>query len=74
MATAVTDSYLNEDISGRLTAATTVIVVLTTTLLALRIYVRSLAHVSSGWDDILLAPAWLLCLGACITGYSEWKR
>ncbi|RAH75549.1 uncharacterized protein BO66DRAFT_387422 [Aspergillus aculeatinus CBS 121060] len=69
MATAVTDSYLNEDISGRLTAATTVIVVLTTTLLALRIYVRSLAHVSSGWDDILLAPAWLLCLGACITGY-----
>ncbi|RAL10371.1 uncharacterized protein BO97DRAFT_471836 [Aspergillus homomorphus CBS 101889] len=69
MASAVTESYLNENISGRLTAATTVIVVLTTILLALRLYARSLAHVASGWDDILLAPAWLLCLGTCITGY-----
>ncbi|PYH40576.1 uncharacterized protein BP01DRAFT_272576, partial [Aspergillus saccharolyticus JOP 1030-1] len=65
----VTASYLNEDISGRLMAATTVILILTTTLLALRVYARSLAHVTSGWDDILLVPAWLLCLGTCITNY-----
>lgn len=64
-------SYLAEDISGQLLAATTVILVITTALVALRFYARSLTNASAGWDDLLLPPSWILVVGACTTGYRK---
>ncbi|KAI9035182.1 dimethylallyl tryptophan synthase [Aspergillus affinis] len=63
----VSVEYLEADISEQLIVAASVILVVTTILLALRLYVRSLPSVKSGLEDLLLLPAYLLSVGACIT-------
>lgn len=63
--------YLNEDSSNRLLAAITVILIIVTVLLGLRLYARNLTNAARGWDEFLLPPAWLLVVGACVTGYRE---
>ncbi|PLB55593.1 integral membrane protein [Aspergillus steynii IBT 23096] len=64
----VSSEYLQEDISGQLVAAASVILVITTILLALRLYVRSLPNVKSGLEDFLLLPAYILSMGASTIG------
>lgn len=54
-------------------AAASVILVATTILLALRLYVRSLPSVKSGLEDFFLLPAYILSLGACITALREFS-
>lgn len=67
----ISSQYLEEDVSNRLVAASSVILVVTTILLALRLYVRSLPNVKTGLEDILLLPAYLLSLASCICGYRK---
>lgn len=66
-------AYLNEDISYRLTAATTIILVFTTILLSLRLYTRTLPAVKPGPEDTLLVLAYILSVGACVCGYCEFQ-
>lgn len=67
-------TYLHEDVSYRLIIATTIILVVSTILVCLRLYIRTLPSIKSGPEDILLIPAYLLSLGACITGYCKFPR
>ncbi|KAK2734199.1 putative NRPS-like protein biosynthetic cluster [Myotisia sp. PD_48] len=60
--------FLAEDISARLVAASSIILVVTTILIALRLYIRRLPNVKTGLEDILLFIAYILQVGACITG------
>lgn len=64
--------YLEEDHGRRVIAACSVILVITTVLLPLRFYARSLAPGQRAWDDHLLIPAYVLLLGlvACLYGKS----
>ncbi|MCJ1377285.1 hypothetical protein MMC17_000377 [Xylographa soralifera] len=61
--------YLNQDLSGQLLAATTIILIFATALFVLRLYARSLTKAKWGWDDFLLPPAWILLVALCVTGY-----
>ncbi|KAL4935864.1 hypothetical protein BDV06DRAFT_228424 [Aspergillus oleicola] len=61
--------YLQVDISGRLIAATTTILVVDTILLSLRGYILKLPNAKSGLEDLLLIPAYLLLVGICVVGY-----
>lgn len=63
--------YLAEYSGARLIVANSIILVVATTLLALRLYARSLTNASRGWDEFLLPPAWILLLGLGIVIYSE---
>jgi hypothetical protein len=76
LSTSTTDNptYLYEDVSYRLVVATTIILVVSTTLLCLRLYIRTFPTIKSGPEDILLIPAYFLSLGACITGYCEFLK
>jgi hypothetical protein len=67
----VDSAYLHEDVSYRLVAATTTILVVSTILLSLRLYIRTLPTISAGSEDFWLILAYLLSVGACITGYCE---
>ena len=63
--------YLGENSSGKVVASTSVILILATFLLALRFYSRLLTKTPSSWDDILLLPAWMFLVGACIVAYGK---
>lgn len=63
--------YLEEDSSGQLVAATTVMLVLPSLLLALRLYARVLTAAERGWDEFLLPVAWILVVGTCATCYRK---
>lgn len=62
--------YLEEYCGDRLLASNTIMMVIATAMLVLRLYARSLRDVSRGWDDFLLLPSWcfLTGLGAAIYG------
>ena len=63
--------YLEEYSGDQLVVANTVILVIATSLLALRLYARSLTNASRGWDEFLLPPSWVLLLGLGILLYSK---
>lgn len=63
--------YLEEYTGNRVLAATTIILVLSTVLLGLRLYARSLTRAALGSDDFILLPAWILLLGLIICLYSK---
>ncbi|KAJ5647101.1 integral membrane protein [Penicillium lividum] len=62
-------AYLDEDISYRLMAATTIILVATTILFGLRLYTRTLPSIKPGPEDLLLIAAYILSTASCLTGY-----
>lgn len=65
----LTLTYLEENCSGQLLAATTIILIIATLLVALRLYVRVLTPATRGWDEFLLPGAWILVVGASIVCY-----
>ena len=67
----LSQKYLEENSSGRLVAAATVILVLTSLLLALRLYARALTAFERGWDEFLLPAAWILVVGSCTVSYRK---
>ena len=52
-------------------AANTMMLIITTTLLALRLYARSLTPASRGWDELLLFFSWIFMLGLITVIYGE---
>ncbi|KAI1344172.1 hypothetical protein F5Y15DRAFT_104464 [Xylariaceae sp. FL0016] len=66
-----TPEYLAQDRGGRVIAAVTTVLVLTTVLFGLRLVSRSLTPAKRGWDDHLLIPAYLTFLGTAIVIYVE---
>ena len=63
--------YLEENHGTRVLVATSVILVLSTTLLVLRLYARTLTSASRGWDEWILIPAWFFLLGLIICLYLD---
>lgn len=64
-------SYLEADISDQLYATTSVILILCTVLMGLRLWARHLTPAGRGWDDYFLVPSYVLFLALCILMYSE---
>lgn len=64
-------SYLEANSSSNLYAATTIILVLCTILLCLRLWARHLSPAGRGWDDYFLVPSYLCFLAVCILMYSK---
>ncbi|KAF3063484.1 hypothetical protein GL218_02765 [Daldinia childiae] len=63
--------YLEEDHGGRVIAAVTTILVITTVLFGLRLWARSLTTAQRGWDDHVLIPAYIFLLALCGSLYAE---
>ncbi|KAL4966090.1 uncharacterized protein BDV14DRAFT_199223 [Aspergillus stella-maris] len=64
-------SYLETDNGSRVVVASTFIIVLTTVLLALRLFARSLTQARRGWDEFLLIPSYLFLVGLIICLYLD---
>ncbi|KAI1475335.1 hypothetical protein K445DRAFT_314477 [Daldinia sp. EC12] len=63
--------YLEEDHGGRVIAAVTTILVVTTVLFGLRLWARSLTTAQRGWDDHVLIPAYIFLLALLGSLYAE---
>ena len=63
--------YLEQDHGDHLVAAASIILVLTTVCLALRMYARHLTEANYGWEDGILSFAWICIVGACVTAFRE---
>ena len=53
-----------------LVAACAVLIALETIFVGLRFYARRLTNAEFGWDDVLVAAAWVTNMGLCITCFS----
>lgn len=58
--------YRSGDTSTSLYVTTYTIMIITTTLLALRFYARTLILRRQYWDDYLLILSWVFLMGVCI--------
>ena len=67
-------AYLSEDCSGQLYGAIYFMLIITTILLALRLYARVLTKADRGWDEFALPVAWLLVVGCCATDICKTER
>ena len=63
----LSQNYIDESIGDRLTSTAIAFIVLDTLFVALRCWSRSLQKAPIGWDDILVVPAYITCLGVSIT-------
>lgn len=63
--------YLEENKSGRVIAAVTSMLAITTILFALRLYARSLTKTPRGWDDHLLIPSYIFIVGVIASIYGQ---
>ncbi|CAD6594186.1 MAG: hypothetical protein ASARMPREDX12_008376 [Alectoria sarmentosa] len=63
----LSQSYIDEFIGYKLTDTAIAFIVLETVFVVLRCWSRYLQKASIGWDDILIIPAYLFCLGPCIS-------
>lgn len=61
--------YLEENNGGRVYAACTIILIVTTVLFPLRLYARSLTSAKRGWDDHVLIPSYVFLLGLIASVY-----
>lgn len=64
--------YLEENKGGRVIAAVTSMLAITTILFALRLYARSLTKAPRGWDDHLLIPSYIFMLGLIASIYGQY--
>lgn len=64
----LTQSYIDAYIGDRLKAAAIALILLETIFVALRQWSRHLQKAAVGWDDILIIPSYISCLGLCICG------
>ena len=67
----LSEKYLNEYIGKRLVGVAVVIILLNTLFVTLRYWSRYLQKAPFGWDDILILPSYISCLGSCICGIRE---
>ena len=67
----LSQSYIEDYCGDKLMTVAIAFIVLDTIFVALRCYSRYLQKASIGWDDILILPAYLSCLGLCITAIRE---
>lgn len=67
----LSQSYIDESIGYKLTDTAIAFIVLETVFVVLRCWSRYLQKASIGWDDILIIPAYLFCLGPCICSIRE---
>ncbi|PLB50941.1 cytochrome P450 [Aspergillus steynii IBT 23096] len=63
--------YMEANNGNQVIAATTFTLVLTTILLGMRLYARSLTDAARGWDEFLLVPSYLCCMGLMIVLYVD---
>ncbi|KUI58883.1 hypothetical protein VP1G_06191 [Cytospora mali] len=63
--------FLKVDNGGRVIAACTVILIITTILFPLRLYARSLTSAPRAWDDHVLIPSYVFLLGLIASVYAE---
>ncbi|KAI9036750.1 cytochrome P450 [Aspergillus affinis] len=63
--------YLEEDRSSQVIVASSFILVLTTILLAMRLYARSLTKAVRGWDEFLLVPSYICLMGLIVCLYCD---
>lgn len=61
--------YLEANEGNQVIAAASFILVLTTILLAMRLYARSLTKATRGWDEFLLVPSYMCLVGLIICLY-----
>lgn len=65
---ALSSSYLNADIGGRLIGVSVAFLLLDTAFVALREIARRQTSSTYGWDDYLIAPSLVANVGLCIHG------
>ncbi|KAH8429732.1 uncharacterized protein LDX57_007404 [Aspergillus melleus] len=63
--------YMEADRGSQVIAASSFILVLTTILLAMRLYARSLTKAARGWDEFLLVPSYMCLIGLLICLYLD---
>ncbi|KAK1145155.1 hypothetical protein N8T08_004588 [Aspergillus melleus] len=63
--------YMEANRGNQVLAATSFILVLSTILLAMRLYARSLTKASRGWDEFLLVPSYMCVMGLSICLYLD---
>lgn len=68
----LSQSYINAYIGDRLKGTAIALIVLETVFVMLRQWSRHLQMAPFGWDDILIIPAYLSCLGMCIVGIRKY--
>lgn len=68
----LSQSYIDAYNGDRLKGTAIALIVLETVFVALRQWSRHLQKAPFGWDDILIIPAYLSCLGMCIAGIREY--
>lgn len=67
----LSQSYVNQNIGDQLTSTAIAFIVLDTIFIALRCWSRSLQKAPIGWDDMLVIPAYISCLGTSIISIRE---
>lgn len=68
----LTQEYLDEYSGNILIAICALFIIFETVLVALRYYARYLTTSSFGWDDAVIAAAWLTNIGLCILCISQY--